>query len=51
MPHFINVAIGTMRGIIVDKTAGTSLAKYPLPMLDAQAVLHSMMANMQKREQ
>ena len=51
MPHFINVAIGTMRGIIVAKTAGTSLAKYPLPMLDAQAVLHSMMANMQKREQ
>ena len=47
----INVAIGTMRGIIVAKTAGTSLAKYPLPMLDAQAVLHSMMANMQKREQ
>ena len=51
IPTFINVAIGTMRGIIVAKTAGTSLAKYPLPMLDAQAVLHSMMANMQKREQ
>lgn len=49
MPHFISVAIGTIRGIIVAKTAGTSLAKYPLPMLDTQAVLHSIMANMQKQ--
>lgn len=48
MPHFVSVAIGTMRGIIVAKTAGTSLAKYPLPMLDAQSVLENMVANMQK---
>lgn len=49
MPHFISVAIGTMRGIIVVKTAGTFLAKYPLPMLDAQSVL-SKIANRQKEQ-
>ncbi len=50
MPHFVSVAIGTMRGIIVAKTAGTSLAKYPLPMLDAKSVLENMVANMQKEQ-
>ena len=34
MPHFLSVAVGTMRGILVVKTAGTSLAKYPLPIID-----------------
>lgn len=34
MPHFLSVAAGTMRGIILAKTAGTVLAKYPLPMID-----------------
>lgn len=48
MPHFISVAIGTMRGIIVAKTAGTPLAQYPLPMLDPQSVLNDMTANMPK---
>ena len=32
MPHFVSVAIGTMRGILVVKTAGTNLSKYPLPI-------------------
>lgn len=50
MPHFISVAIGTMRGIIVAKTAGTPLAQYPLPMLDPQSVLDNMMANMPKEQ-
>lgn len=45
MPHFINVAIGTMRGIVAVKTAGTPLAKYPIPLLDANKVLNSMVAN------
>ena len=31
MPHFLNVAVGTMRGILVVKTAGTNFSKYPLP--------------------
>lgn len=34
MPHFLSVAVGTMRGILVVKTAGTNLSKYPLPMID-----------------
>lgn len=35
MPHCLSVAIGTMRGILVAKTAGTILSKFPLPMIDA----------------
>jgi len=34
MPHLLNVAVGTMRGILVVKTAGTNFSKYPLPMID-----------------
>ena len=35
MPHLLSVAVGTMRGILVVKTAGTSLSNYPLPIIDA----------------
>lgn len=35
VPHFLNVAIGTMRGILVVKTAGTSLSKMILPIFDS----------------
>ena len=34
MPHFLSVAVGTMRGILVVKTAGTAFARYPLPIID-----------------
>lgn len=34
MPHFLSVAVGTMRGILVVKTAGTAFAHYPLPIID-----------------
>ena len=34
MPHLLSVAVGTMRGILVVKTAGTNFSKYPLPMID-----------------
>ena len=34
MPHFLSVAVGTMRGILVVKTAGTKLSKSPLPIID-----------------
>ena len=34
MPQFVSVALGTMRGILVVKTAGTNLSKYPLPIID-----------------
>lgn len=36
LPHFLNVAVGTMRGILIVKTAGTNLSKYPLPMIDVK---------------
>lgn len=38
MPHFLSVAVGTMRGILVVKTAGTIFSKYPLPMIDINAL-------------
>ena len=34
MPHFLSVAVGTMRGILVAKTAGTAFTLYPLPIID-----------------
>ena len=34
MPHLLSVAVGTMRGILVVKTADTNLAKFRLPMID-----------------
>jgi len=38
MPHFLSVAVGTMRGILVVKTAGTNFSKYPLPMIDVNTL-------------
>ena len=29
----VATAVGTMRGILVVKTAGTNFSKYPLPMI------------------
>lgn len=37
----INVAAGSIRGIMIAKTAGTALAKYPLPILDLQSLIDS----------
>jgi len=34
LPHLESVAVGTMRGILVVRTAGTDLARYPIPMID-----------------
>ena len=34
--------VGTMRGILIAKTAGTPLAKYPLPMLDINRLIASL---------
>ena len=42
MPHFLSVIIGTMRGILVVRTAGTLFAKYPLPMFDVNALNNSL---------
>lgn len=41
-PHFLSVAVGTMRGILVVKTAGTNFSKYPLPMIDVNILNTSM---------
>ena len=38
MPHLLSVAIGTTRGILVVKTAGTLFAKYPLPIIDVNTL-------------
>ena len=35
MPHLLSVAVGTMRGILVVRTAGSDLSRYPLPIIDA----------------
>lgn len=48
MPHFLSVAVGTMRGILVVKTAGTNLSKFPLPMVDVNTLLNNL--SMQKSE-
>lgn len=34
MPLILNVCIGTLRGVLVAKTAGTKLADFPLPIVD-----------------
>lgn len=39
VPHLINVAVGTMRGILLIKTAGTKLAMYPLPLVNVEELL------------
>lgn len=39
MPHLLSVAVGTMRGILVAKTAGTNLSKFPLPMIDPNRLM------------
>ena len=39
MRIILNVATGAIRGIMIARTAGTSLAKFPLPLLDLQALM------------
>lgn len=42
MPHFLSVAVGTMRGILVVRTAGTVFSKYPIPMIDIAQLTDSL---------
>ena len=37
----LNVATGAIRGIMIARTAGTPLAKFPLPLLDLQGLMES----------
>lgn len=42
MPHLLSVAVGTLRGILVVRTAGTSLSNFPLPIIDANKLNESL---------
>ena len=42
MPHFLSVAVGTLRGILVVKTAGTVFSKFPLPMIDVNILNYNL---------
>ena len=46
MPHFLNVAVGTVRGILVVRTAGTNLSKYPLPIVDINKLAEELSSTM-----
>ena len=39
IPTLINVAIGTLRGMIASKTSGTFLKNFPLPLIDPNSLL------------
>lgn len=39
MKIVLNVAVGAIRGIMIARTAGTSLTKFPLPLLDLQTLM------------
>lgn len=41
IPTLINVAIGTMRGMIAIKISGTYLRKFPLPLIDPNVIIHN----------
>lgn len=39
IPTLINVAIGTLRGMVASKTSGTFLKSFPLPLIDPNSLL------------
>lgn len=39
IPTLINVAIGTLRGMVASKTNGTFLKNFPLPLIDPNSLL------------
>ena len=41
LPQLLNIAVGTVRGIIMAKTAGTTLSKFPLPLVDIDELIAS----------
>ncbi|AGY54121.1 hypothetical protein BRDCF_p1494 [Bacteroidales bacterium CF] len=40
IPTLINVAIGTLRGMVASKTSGTFLRNFPLPLIDPNSLLN-----------
>lgn len=41
MAIILNVAVGAIRGIMITRTSGTTLSKLPLPILDLQTLLET----------
>lgn len=39
IPTLMNIAIGTLRGIVATKTSGTFLRNFPLPLIDPNTLL------------
>jgi len=39
IPTLMNVAIGTLRGMVASKTSGTFLRNFPLPLIDPNSLL------------
>lgn len=39
VPTMVNVAVGTIRGILAAKVAGTILAKFPLPLMNVKNLI------------
>lgn len=42
IPPMLNVAVGTMRGILVVKTAGSPLSRFVIPMIDEKALAQNL---------
>ena len=42
-PTLVGIAIGTIRGLIISKTAGTPLADYPLPIINPQLLCKNLL--------
>lgn len=49
MNIILNVATGAIRGIMIARTAGTLLAKYPLPLLDSKTLMHTVKLRLAER--
>lgn len=45
VPQMLNVAIGSTRGMLAAKVAGTILSKYPLPIIDVNTILSNSKLN------
>ncbi|MDY0173936.1 MAG: hypothetical protein RBR62_01955 [Bacteroidales bacterium] len=51
IPTLVGVAVGTIRGMLVNKTTGTPLDKYPLPMVNPETLCENILRKQRtKRE-
>lgn len=49
VPTLVGVAIGTIRGILVTRTAGTPMDKYPLPMVNPETLSENILQKQRAR--